>query len=64
MLLETFKKGHEIANHSWSHPQLTLMSPEQQAKEIYDTDDLILSYWTRYKVYDRLMELIMKQLKN
>lgn len=42
-LLDTYKNGHEIANHSWSHPQLTLLSPSKQADQIIDTDNIIFT---------------------
>ena len=41
MVLETYKKGHMIINHSWSHPDLVRLTPEQQAKEILDTEDIL-----------------------
>lgn len=34
-------EGHEIANHSWSHPQLTKLSPTAFAAEIAQTNDAI-----------------------
>jgi peptidoglycan/xylan/chitin deacetylase (PgdA/CDA1 family) len=34
-------EGHEIANHSWSHPQLTKLSPPAFAAEIAQTNDAI-----------------------
>ena len=34
-------EGHEIANHSWSHPQLTKLSPTAFATEIAQTNDAI-----------------------
>lgn len=34
-------EGHEIANHSWSHPQLTKLSPAAFAGEISQTNDAI-----------------------
>lgn len=33
--------GHEVANHSWSHPQLTLLSDQGIQQEINQTDDAI-----------------------
>ena len=30
-------EGHEIGNHSWSHPQLSTLSLEQAKKQIEDT---------------------------
>lgn len=34
-------EGHEIANHSWSHPNLTKLSPEQIRQEIEQTQSAI-----------------------
>jgi peptidoglycan/xylan/chitin deacetylase (PgdA/CDA1 family) len=34
-------EGHEIANHSWSHPQLTKLSSSAFAAEIAQTNDAI-----------------------
>ena len=39
MVLDSYKKGHMICSHSWTHPDLVRLTPEQQAKEILDTDD-------------------------
>lgn len=35
--------GHEVANHSWSHPQLTALSSEDVAWQINSTNDAIES---------------------
>jgi peptidoglycan/xylan/chitin deacetylase (PgdA/CDA1 family) len=34
-------EGHEIANHSWTHPQLTKLSPTAFAAEISQTNEAI-----------------------
>lgn len=34
-------KGHEIGNHSWSHPNLRMLSEERQREEIEQTDNLL-----------------------
>jgi len=34
-------EGHEVANHSWSHPALTKLSAEGLAKQIEDTNKAI-----------------------
>lgn len=34
-------EGHEIGNHSWSHPDLTKLSKEDVAKQISDTQNKI-----------------------
>lgn len=41
MVIDTYKKGHQLASHSMTHPQMTLLSEAQQAEQILDTDDLI-----------------------
>ena len=35
------REGHEIANHSWSHPNLGKMSDESVRRELQKTDDAI-----------------------
>jgi peptidoglycan-N-acetylglucosamine deacetylase len=35
------KEGHEIGNHSWSHPNLAKMSDESVRRELKKTDDAI-----------------------
>lgn len=35
------EEGHEIGNHSWSHPNLKKLSYESQAREIEDTDAVL-----------------------
>ncbi len=35
------REGHEIANHSWSHPNLSKMSDEGVRRELQKTDDAI-----------------------
>lgn len=37
------REGHEIANHSWSHPDLSRMSDESVRRELQKTDDAIKS---------------------
>ena len=34
-------EGHEVANHSWSHPQLTKLGPDALNKEIAQTNEAI-----------------------
>lgn len=36
-------EGHEIANHSYSHPILTKLSNEQARKEMKETDDALFT---------------------
>lgn len=38
---EMAAKGHEISNHSWSHPNLTRLSTEEIREEIKRNDDAI-----------------------
>ena len=38
---KVYEGGHEIANHSWNHPQLTKLSAANIAKQINDTSDAI-----------------------
>ena len=35
------RRGHEIGNHSYSHPKLVLMSPRRVREEIERTDELL-----------------------
>lgn len=35
------REGHEIANHSWSHPNLGKMSDESVRRQLRQTDDVI-----------------------
>ena len=37
------KDGHELASHSYSHPQLTALTAEQVVKEVRDTDKAIFN---------------------
>src|SRR4051794_910680 len=43
ILQRAAKEGHEIANHSWSHPQLNRLSDEAARSQLKRTDDLIRS---------------------
>ena len=38
---EVLRRGHEIGNHSYSHPKLVLMSPRRVREEIERTDTLL-----------------------
>ncbi|MBC8591295.1 polysaccharide deacetylase family protein [Lachnospiraceae bacterium NSJ-29] len=38
---EIHKRGHEIGNHSATHPNMSTLSRENMAKELNDTGDLI-----------------------
>jgi peptidoglycan/xylan/chitin deacetylase (PgdA/CDA1 family) len=41
ILLRMANEGHEIANHSWSHPALTKLGAEGLRKQIENTNDAI-----------------------
>lgn len=41
ILKRAVKEGHEIGNHSWSHPNLGKMSDEAVRRELQKTDDAI-----------------------
>ncbi len=43
VLRRAVKEGHEIANHSWSHPNLAKMSDEAVRRELQKTDDAIVA---------------------
>jgi peptidoglycan-N-acetylglucosamine deacetylase len=38
---DVLRRGHEIGNHSYSHPKLVLMSPQRVRDEIERTDKLL-----------------------
>ncbi|MCY8489694.1 polysaccharide deacetylase family protein [Bacillus atrophaeus] len=40
-LKRTLKEGHEVGNHSWSHPLLTRLSVQEAMKQINDTQNII-----------------------
>ena len=41
ILKRALQEGHEIGNHSWSHPNLAKMSDEAVRREFKKTDDAI-----------------------
>lgn len=41
ILKQIVADGHEVANHTWNHPALTTLSPEQIRQEIQQTQDMI-----------------------
>jgi peptidoglycan-N-acetylglucosamine deacetylase len=43
ILRRAVREGHEIANHSWSHPNLGKMSDEAVRREVQKTDDAIFA---------------------
>ena len=40
---EIYKRGHEIGNHSSTHPNMSQLSREEMAKEILKTDEKIVN---------------------
>ena len=40
---EMSDRGHEMSNHSWSHPYLTMLSEEELAEQIKKTDEALLA---------------------
>lgn len=63
------KEGHQIANHSYDHPQLTKLSPNQINQEIEKTSRLIhdaSGVWptTVRPPYGALNGTVRKELKN
>src|SRR5216110_773175 len=43
ILKRAVREGHEIANHSWSHPNLAKMSDEAVRRELQKTEDAIVA---------------------
>ena len=43
ILRRAAREGHEIANHSWSHPNLAKLSDEAARREVQKTDDAIFA---------------------
>ena len=41
MVRRIVKEGHEVGNHSWSHPNLRTLAPEDQEQEISATDAVL-----------------------
>jgi peptidoglycan/xylan/chitin deacetylase (PgdA/CDA1 family) len=50
---EVLNRGHEIGNHSYSHPKLVLMSPRRVREEIERTDQLLRSIGVSGEIYFR-----------
>ncbi|WP_067141767.1 polysaccharide deacetylase family protein [Oceanivirga salmonicida] len=42
MLKKTYLEGHEIVNHTYNHPNLTLINSKTRWKEIFETDNEIM----------------------
>ena len=47
------RRGHEIGNHSWSHPNFNELEPEKMIEELEKTSDLIESLTGTRPVYFR-----------
>ena len=43
ILRRAVREGHEIGNHSWSHPNLAKMSDEAARRELQKTEDAIVA---------------------
>ena len=43
ILKRAVREGHEIANHSWSHPNFGKMSDDRVQRELQKTDDAIMA---------------------
>lgn len=44
LLARMVAEGHEIGNHTWTHPQLTALSPGRLAEEMARTNRLVKAY--------------------
>lgn len=53
LLRRIVEEGHELANHSWNHPQLPKLSLEAAEKQITDTDQAIFDATGQKTVYMR-----------
>lgn len=43
LLRRMYQNGNEIGNHSWSHPNLTKLSPEQIAQQVNKTQQAVVA---------------------
>ena len=50
---QVLDRGHEIGNHSYSHPKLVLMSPRRVREEIERTDQLLRSIGVSGEIFFR-----------
>ena len=50
---DVLRRGHEIGNHSYSHPRLILMSPRRVRDEIERTDKLLRNIGVTGEIYFR-----------
>ncbi len=59
------REGHEIGNHSWSHPNFGKMSDDGIRRELRKTDDAILSATGAHPILlGRLMDRSPRGRKN
>jgi len=54
LLKQIYEHGHQIANHSWSHPYLTKLSDRQFNQEILETENGLRLVDPNLKLYIRL----------
>jgi peptidoglycan/xylan/chitin deacetylase (PgdA/CDA1 family) len=43
LLQRMYRDGDEIGNHSWSHPDLTTLSPDQIIQQVQQTQDAVIA---------------------
>lgn len=43
LLVRALREGHTLGTHTWSHPRLPFLSPEQVYQEVVSTKDLVVS---------------------
>lgn len=53
IVLETMEAGHEIGNHSWSHPKFSGLSKKQIVNQIEKTQDVVHSITGEYPTFVR-----------
>ncbi len=53
LLRRIVEEGHELANHSWNHPQLPKLTVAAAEKQITDTDDAIFNATGQRTAYMR-----------
>jgi len=68
MLKRMIEEGHEVANHTWNHPNLTEITPAEVRKQIEDTSTIINQIIGRKPrlfrpPYGKMNNEVMKQCK-
>lgn len=53
LVLRMAASGHDVCNHSFSHPNLTTISPEQVRMELRQTSDVVESITGKRPIYFR-----------